>query len=81
MKFNNIIMNELVLFSHPKFGEIRIAGTYENPLFVATEVCKVLSIKNSCDAISRLDNDEVRVSVLPTPSGRQETNLVTESGL
>jgi len=81
-KFNKKLINdELVLFSHPKFGEVRTYGTYENPLFVANDVCNVLSIRNSRDAIYRLDDDEVRVSVIPTPSGKQEANLVTESGL
>ena len=49
--------------------------------FVASEVCKLLDIKNTSDAVSRLDDDEKGVSVLPTPSGDQEKLIVSESGL
>lgn len=49
--------------------------------FIAKEVCKALEIKNSRDAISRLDNDEKLVSVLPTSGQRRAVNLVNESGL
>lgn len=49
--------------------------------FVASEVCKVLDIKNSRDAVSRLEEDEKGVSALPTSSGIQEKLIVSESGL
>lgn len=51
------------------------------PYFVAADVCGCLSISNNRDAVSRLDEDESRVSVMPTPSGRQRMILVNESGL
>lgn len=51
------------------------------PWFIAKEVCDVLEIKNSRDAVSRLDDDEKRVSVLPTPSGNQSKSIISESGL
>ena len=49
--------------------------------FVANEVCKLLDIKNTSDAVSRLDDDEKGVSALPTPSGDQEKLIISESGL
>lgn len=49
--------------------------------FVASEVCALLDIKNVSDAVSRLDEDEKGVSVLPTASGNQEKLIVSESGL
>jgi len=49
--------------------------------FVASEVCKLLDIKNTSDAVSRLDDDEKGVSVIPTPSGDQEKLIISESGL
>lgn len=33
--------------------------------FLANDVCKALNIKNTGDAISRLDDDEKLLSVLP----------------
>jgi len=49
--------------------------------FVANEVCKVLDIKNSRQAVTRLDDDEKGVSLLPTSSGNQNKTIVSESGL
>lgn len=34
------------VFTHPRFGDIRTAGTAEEPLFCLVDVCKVLDIKN-----------------------------------
>jgi prophage antirepressor-like protein len=49
--------------------------------FVAKDVCDVLDIKNSNDALNRLDDDEKATSVLPTQFGNKEMNLVNEPGL
>lgn len=49
--------------------------------FVAADVCAVLEIANSRDAISRLDDDERGVSITDTPGGEQEVGVVNESGL
>ncbi len=57
---------------------VKIGG---QPYFVAKDVCHVLSISNHNDAIGRLDEDEKRGSVLPTPSGTQSLVVVSESGL
>ena len=52
------------------------------PHFVAKDICAVLEITNHKDAVGRLDPDEVRGSVLPTPGGvLQEYRVLTESGL
>lgn len=60
---------------------IRVQIINDEPWFVAKDVCEVLGITNSRDVVSRLDEDEKGVSVVPTPSGKQEMNLVNESGL
>ncbi|HZK69305.1 MAG TPA: Bro-N domain-containing protein [Paludibacter sp.] len=49
--------------------------------FVASEVCKLLDIKNSRDAVSRLDDDEKLVSVLPTSGQNRNVTIISESGL
>lgn len=49
--------------------------------FVAKDVCQVLLIKNSRDAISELDEDEKGVVLTDTLGGKQKMNAVTESGL
>jgi prophage antirepressor-like protein len=45
--------NEIVLFTHEKFGEIGVIFEDGNPLFPATECAKILGYKKPNDAISR----------------------------
>jgi prophage antirepressor-like protein len=49
--------------------------------FVASEVCKLLDIKNASDAVSRLDDDEKQTSVIPISGQNRKVNLISESGL
>jgi prophage antirepressor-like protein len=60
---------------------IRIAGTPDAPLFNATDVCGVLGLANSRDALSGLDDDEKGVALTDTLGGAQTMSYVTESGL
>lgn len=60
---------------------VRVVGTPESPMFVAADVCAVLEIANSRDAIAALDDDEKGVALTDTPGGRQQMQAVTESGL
>lgn len=46
-------MNELQIFQNEQFGMIRTAGTAEEPLFCASDVCRALGYNNGRDAISR----------------------------
>lgn len=49
--------------------------------FVASEVCSLLGIRNTSDAVSRLDEDEKLTSVIPRAGQTRSVNLVSESGL
>lgn len=51
-------MNELQIFRSEKFGEIRALEINNIPHFVAKDVCDILEIKNSRQALTRLDEDE-----------------------
>ena len=51
-------MNELV-FTKEEFGEVRVSGTPEKPLFCLADVCRVLGIENSRNVKNRLDLDGV----------------------
>lgn len=74
-------MNELKIFENPRYGEIRVIDWDGEPWFVAADVCHALEIKNSRDALTRLDDDERDVVLTDTPSGKQEMNIVNEPGL
>ena len=40
------IIDETIIFNEET---IRIVGTFENPLFVAIDICKILGLKNVTD--------------------------------
>ncbi|KZK96055.1 MULTISPECIES: Bro-N domain-containing protein [unclassified Pseudovibrio] len=49
--------------------------------FIAKDVCTVLDIKNSRDAVAKLDRDEQGVVSTDTLGGQQKVTAVNESGL
>ena len=58
-----------------------IINENNDPLFIAKEVCEILEISNTRDAVSRLDEDEKLMSVIPTSGQKRNVNVITESGL
>ena len=60
---------------------IRISIIDSAPWFVASDVCKAIGIKNSRDALSKLDDDEKGVALTDTLGGQQELATINESGL
>ncbi|MDZ8106122.1 MAG: Bro-N domain-containing protein [Nostoc sp. DedQUE12a] len=73
-------MSNLSIFNFESH-EIRFVGTADNPWWVAADVCKVLDIRNSRDAIAKLDDDEKGVAITDTLGGKQEMVTINESGL
>lgn len=75
-------MNEVKIFENPQFGQIRTAGTSDEPLFCASDICKALAYSNGRDAIARhcYEGDVVKRDT-PTESGIQTMSFVNESGL
>ncbi|MDO4282339.1 MAG: phage antirepressor KilAC domain-containing protein [Clostridia bacterium] len=70
--------NKLKIFENREFGRIRVQEIDNNIFFVAKDVCNALDIKNTTQAIQRLDEDERTMLNI----GRQgNTNLVNEYGL
>lgn len=69
----------LTEFAYESMG-VRVFGTKYEPWFVAVDVCKILNIKNSRDAVSRLDDDEKGVVLTDTLGGKQEVQIISESG-
>ena len=74
--------SSLKIFENTYFGEIRVAGTSENPLFCLADVCKAIGIANARDVRNRLDEDDVVLTDTIDGMGRtQKANFVTEAGL
>ena len=69
------------LFQYKAGQMVRTLVVDGEPGFIAVDVCAILSIRNSRDAIARLDDDEKGVASTDTLGGAQEMAYVTESGL
>lgn len=74
-------MNEVQIFKSEQFGEIRTAGTAQNPEFCLTDVCKVLDLDSSAVA-RRLESGVFSNHPIQDRLGRmQKANFVNEDGL
>lgn len=51
------------------------------PWFVLKDICDILEIVNNRDAYSKLDDDEKGVVFADTPGGKQDMQVVNESGI
>lgn len=60
---------------------IRTLAINNEPWFVAKDVCDAIGLTNSRMSLIALDEDEKGVSLIYTPSGQQEMNIVSESGM
>lgn len=73
-------MNEIEIFKDERFGEVRVAGTSDNPLFRLADVCKILGLR--VDAVqSRLTDDPIRIGVTDSIGREQQMNFVNEKNL
>lgn len=68
-------------FTSEQFGDVRVTTINGEPWFVAVDVCRVLEIGNSRQAVARLDDDEKGVISTDTHGGEQKVQCVNEPGL
>ena len=74
-------MNEIRIFENPIFGQIRILGTEDEPLFCLTDVCNALGLQQR-HVRERLDDGVVSTEPIVDSLGRaQQANFVNEDGL
>lgn len=74
-------MQEIKIFNNPSFGNVRVAGSEDNPLFCLADVCKALGL--SAKGVNQRLGDEV-ISNYPIADslGRtQQALFVNEDGL
>lgn len=75
-------MNEIQVFAHERFGDLRMVMLNGEPWFVAADVCKSLELGNPTKALLRLDDDEkALISIQGISRGNDRTNIVNEPGL
>lgn len=74
-------MNSIQIFKNPEFGEVRTAGTPENPLFCLADVARVLNLQTH-KVVERLDDGVLSKYPISDSLGREQlTNFVNEDGL
>lgn len=72
-------MNEIQIFKHEAFGQIRVIDRDGEPWFIAVDVCRALEHSNVSVALDRVDRDEKAKFNLGLPGG--DTWCVNEPGL
>lgn len=74
--------NDLMVFQNQEFGEVRSVMINNEPWFMLVDVCRVLDIKNSRDAKTRLRGDGVGTTDVIDSVGRsQKADFINESNL
>ena len=75
-------MAAIEIFKNESFGEVRVAGTSDEPLFCAADICRALGYSNSRDAVAKhvAEEDVAKCDTL-TPKGTQLMTYVNESGM
>lgn len=71
-------MSQVQLFSHPQLGEIKATLKNGEPWFLAGDVCRVLGIKNSRDAVNEIVNKLKTAGVVGV--GTTDMNIETAAG-
>ena len=80
-------MNDIQIFKNEAFGEVRVAGTSEEPLFCLADICKVVELTNPSSIKSRLEKEDVQMIDLHDLNpdmeivGNSMATFVNESGL
>jgi len=87
-------MTNLTVFKFEDIQDVRVVMLNETPWFVATDVCKILGIKNTSDTMSRIDSEDTQTidySIVAITYSRENQSLsafdpkkiivVNESGL
>lgn len=75
-------MNELTIFAHKDFGEIRVVSVTGEPWWVLRDVCKALGLTYTNKVVKRLDEDERKLFPVIDRMGRtQKASAINESGL
>ena len=71
-----------MIFENTEFGQIRTVEIENEPWFVGKDVANALGYEKATDAVRKHVNEEDRgISKIETPSGKQNTTIINESGL
>ena len=74
-------MKDLKIFENNEFGEVRTTVIDDEPYFSLSDVCRILDIKNSRQAKTRLNDKGVITNDILTNGGTQKSDFINESNL
>ena len=75
-------MNEIQTFDSDQFGQVRaVRSEGGEPMFVASDIAKILGYRMASDMTRRLEEDEKGTRSVRTPGGEQQMAVITEPGL
>lgn len=74
-------MKDLKIFNNKEFGEVRTSIINDEPYFALNDVCRILDIKNSRQAKTRLSDKGVITNDILTNGGTQKADFINESNL
>jgi len=57
---------------------IRVLGEYNNPWFVAKDICEILDIKDNRSALRVIPDKWKGEQIMPTPGGKQALSIISE---
>lgn len=73
--------NKVQIFQNEEFGTVRSLEIDNEPWFIAKDICDILEIKNSRQALTRVDEDEKADVILNDGSQNRSMSAVNEYGL
>ena len=74
--------NEILLFQHEEFGEVRTLNDDGELWFVGKDVCKIFGDSNHNRSLGRVDDEDKKSVELIDSLGRKQTvTAINESGL
>lgn len=74
-------MKELKIFDNEEFGQVRTSIIDDEPYFSLNDICRILDIKNSRQAKTRLNDKGVITNDILTNGGTQKADFINESNL
>lgn len=76
------LKNDLIVFNHKEFGELKAIEINGEPWFIGKEVAEKLGYVNAQKAVrTHVDEEDKGVTVLDTPGGKQNVTIINESGV
>lgn len=74
-------MKDLKIFDNEEFGQVRTSIIDDEPYFALNDICRILDIKNSRQAKTRLNDKGVITNDILTNGGTQKADFINESNL